>query len=110
MTNLASQSIKKVESSALLRRIVEKDKAAIKDCIDAYGNFIWGLARKLTTSRQKAEAATEEIFIDIWRHCEHSSSNQLSEKKRIAEIALRRLIKTSSVGQTNYYGKRDRTE
>ncbi|MBA4185090.1 MAG: hypothetical protein H0X49_13960, partial [Acidobacteria bacterium] len=57
------------------------------------GNFIWALARKLTASREEAEAATEEIFIDIWQYCERARNTQSIEKKLIAMIALRRLIK-----------------
>jgi len=92
----AARRIQKTEASTILRRIAEKDKTAVKDCIDTYGNFIWALARKLTASREEAEAATEEIFIDIWRYCEERARNTQSiEKKLIAMIALRRLIKPS---------------
>ena len=87
--------ILKTETSTILRRFAEKDKTAVKDCVDAYGDFIWALARKLTVSREEAEAATEQIFIDIWRYCERSRNTQSIEKKLIATIALRRLIKPS---------------
>ena len=93
MIALAARTIQKTEISTILRRISEKDKTAVKDCIDTYGNFIWALARKLTTSLEEAEAATEEIFIDIWRYCERARNIQSTEKKLIAMIALRRLIK-----------------
>ena len=89
----ATRRIQKTETSTILRRVAEKDKTAVKECIDAYGNFIWALARKLTASREEAEAATEEIFIDIWRYCERARNTQSIEKKLIAMIALRRLIK-----------------
>ncbi len=95
MTALATRTIQKTETSTILRRIAEKDKTAVKDCIDTYGNFIWALARKLTASREEAEAATEEIFIDIWQYCERARNTQSIEKKLIAMIALRRLIKPS---------------
>jgi len=91
----ATRRIQKTETSTILRRIAEKDKTAVKDCIDTYGNFIWALARKLTASREEAEAATEKIFIDIWRYCERARNTQSIEKKLIAMIALRRLIKPS---------------
>ena len=95
MTALATRTIQKTETSTILRRIAEKDKTAVKDCIDAYGNFIWALARKLTHSRKEAEAATEGNFIDIWRYCERDRNTQSIEEKLIAMIALRRLIKPS---------------
>jgi DNA-directed RNA polymerase specialized sigma24 family protein len=93
MTGLATRTIQKTKTPTILQRIAEKDKTAVKDCIDIYGNFIWALARKLTASREEAEAATEEIFIDIWRYCERARNTQSIEKKLIAMIALRRLIK-----------------
>lgn len=89
----ATRRIQETETSTILRRIAEKDKTAVKDCIDTYGNFIWALARKLTASREEAEAATEEIFIDIWRYCDRERNTQSTEKTLIAMIALRRLIK-----------------
>jgi RNA polymerase sigma-70 factor (ECF subfamily) len=93
MIALATRTIQKTETSTILRRIAEKDKTAVKDCIDAYGNFIWALARKLTASTEEAETATEEIFIDIWQYCDRTDKTQPVEKKLIAMIALRRLIK-----------------
>ena len=91
----ATRTIQETETSTILRRIAEKDKTAVKDCIDAYGDFIWALARKFTASTEEAETATEEIFIDIWRYCERARNTQSFEKKLIAMIALRRLIKPS---------------
>ena len=93
MIALATRTLQKTGTSTILQRIAEKDKTAVKDCIDAYGNFIWALARKLTASREEAEAATEEIFIDIWQHCERERDTRSIEEKLIAMIALRRLIK-----------------
>jgi len=91
----ATRTIQKTETSTILRRIAERDKTAVKDCIDAYGNFIWALARELTRSREEAEAATEKIFTDIWRYSEREGDTRPSEEKLIAMIALRRLIKSS---------------
>ena len=95
MNASATRTIEKTEASTILQRIAERDKTAVKDCIDAYGNFIWTLARKLTRSREEAETATKEIFIDIWQHCESARDAQSTEKKMIAVIAMRRLIKPS---------------
>jgi len=91
MISVATRKTQKTASSTILQRIAEKDKTAIKDCVDAYGNFIWALARKFTDSRVKAEAATEEIFTDIWRISESDCNTQSTEKKVIVTIALRRL-------------------
>jgi DNA-directed RNA polymerase specialized sigma24 family protein len=93
MPALATRTIKKTKSLTILQRIEDKDKTAVKDCVDAYGNFIWALARKFTQSREEAEAAAQEIFIDIWRYAEQVDSNQSAEHLLIGLIARRRLIK-----------------
>jgi len=93
MNALAARTIQKTGTSTILQRISERDKTAVKDCIDAYGNFIWALAKKFTRSSEEASRATEEIFIDIWQHSERVGDNQsVVEEKLIARIALRRLI------------------
>jgi DNA-directed RNA polymerase specialized sigma24 family protein len=94
MQPLAARTIQKTGTSTILQRIAGRDKTAVKDCIDTYGNFIWALARKFTASRVEAEVATEEIFIDIWQYREGERDIETIEKKLIALIALRRLIKS----------------
>lgn len=97
MTGIATRTIQKTnqrtKTLTILQRIAERDKTAARDCLDTYGNFIWALARKFTASTEEAEAATEEIFLDIWRYSERADKTQSVEKKLIAMIALRRLIK-----------------
>jgi len=85
-TNLSS------ESSAILQRIGKTDKTAVKDCIDTYGNLVWALARKYTDSLEEAEAATQEIFLDIWRYAGSCDSTESDEVTFIFLIARRRLI------------------
>ena len=93
MTALATRTIQKTEPLTILQRIANKDKTAVVDCVDTYGNFIWALARKFTASREEAEAATQEIFTDIWRYAERADQPQSAENLQIALIARRRLIK-----------------
>ncbi len=93
MTALATRTIKKTKSLTILQRIAKKDKTGVKDCVDAYGNFIWALARKFTASTEEAEAAAQEIFTDIWRYSECVDKSQSTESVLIALIARRRLIR-----------------
>ena len=93
MTALATRTIQKTKSLTILQRIAKEDKTAVKHCVDTYGNFIWALARKFTASREEAEAAAQEIFIDIWRYAEWIDSKQYDENVLIGLIARRRLIK-----------------
>ncbi len=89
MNALATRTIKKTKPLTILQRIGNKDRTAVEDCIDTYGNFIWALARKFTASREEAEAATQEIFIDIWRYSERADQPQPAEDVLIALIARR---------------------
>ena len=93
MDGLATLTIKKTKSLTILQRIAKKDKTAVRDCINTYGNFIWALARKFTRSPEEAEAATQEIFTDIWRYAERIDKTQAAEDMLVAMIARRRLIK-----------------
>lgn len=93
MTALMTQTTGQTKSSTILQRIAEKDKTAVVDCVDAYGNFIWALARKFTNSTEEAEAAAQEIFIDIWRYAEYGDQTQSVEKLLIALIARQRLVR-----------------
>jgi len=93
MTALTTRTIRKTKSLTILQRISNKDKTAVKDCVDTYGNFIWALARKFTASREEADTAAQEIFTDIWRYAERADKVPSAESLLIAEIARRRLIK-----------------
>lgn len=77
----------------IFQRIANKDRTVFKDCVNTYGNVIWELAKKAANSTEEAEAATREIFIDIWRYAERGSQSRSAESVLIALIARRRLAK-----------------
>ena len=87
------QTIQRTESLNIFHRISNKDQTAVKDYLDANGNFIWALARKFTVSTEEAELAVREIFIDIWRYAESGEQTQSADNVLISLIARRRLIK-----------------
>ncbi len=89
----AVQTVKRTKPLNIFQRLAKKDKAAVKDCVDLYGDFIWALARKFTGSTEEAEAAAQEIFIDIWRFAERADKIQSADNVLISQIARRRLIK-----------------
>lgn len=89
----AIQKMQNGSTLTILQRIEGKDRSAIRDCLDAYGDFVWAIARRFTGSTSEAEAATEEIFRDIWQVSGKGCDSEPSEKKVIAMIALRRLAK-----------------
>lgn len=96
----AVQTVKRTKPLNIFQRVAKKDKTAVSDCIDAYGDFIWALARKFTDSTKEAEVAAQEIFIDIWRFAERADKIQSADNVLISQIARRRLIKYSQLNQT----------
>ena len=79
-------------SADLLLRIAQGEQAAFKQCIDQYGNLIWGLARKLSPTAADAEDATQDIFVQLWRNAKHYDAARGSESVFIATLARRTLI------------------
>ncbi len=80
-------------SPAIFKRIVETDKTAARECLEAHGNLVWALAKKLTRSTEEAETATLEIFLDIWKCAYRFDSTKHDETDFVILIARRWLIK-----------------
>ncbi|NNF05416.1 MAG: RNA polymerase sigma factor [Candidatus Eisenbacteria bacterium] len=65
---------------------------AVQECMDTYGGLVWSLALRFCPSRDDAEDAVQEIFVELWKSASRFDANQASEKGFIAMIARRRLI------------------
>jgi RNA polymerase sigma-70 factor (ECF subfamily) len=76
MNAFAARTSQKTKTLTIFQRTAARDKTVVKDCIDIYGTFIWALAKKFTSSTEEAEAATQEIFIDIWQYSERTKKVQ----------------------------------
>lgn len=77
----------------MFQRIANRDHTAVEDCVDRYDALIWALAKKITASSEEAEAATLEIFKDIWLYSKRGHDAPSAEDKIISQIARRRLIR-----------------
>ena len=77
---------------SILQRIALEDKSAVEECLDKYGRLVWSIALSFLTSREDAEDAVQDIFIDIWKHAERFDANKSAESSFVALIARRRLI------------------
>jgi RNA polymerase sigma-70 factor (ECF subfamily) len=77
---------------SILQRIAGGDSGAVRECIDRYGGLVWSLARRLSRTPADAEDATQEIFLQIWRHAARFDDSLGSETTFIAIISRRRLI------------------
>ena len=90
--------LQRVKSLAILQRIANEDKDVIGECIDTYGNLIWALAKRNTSSAEEAEATVLQIFRDIWKCASQYDSAKGTEDEYIFRIASRRLVKQLSGG------------
>lgn len=81
-----------IKSLNILKRISEGDNRAVNDCLDKYGKLVWSLARKFTRTREDAEDAVQEIFIDIWKYAARFDAAKSPEGAFVTLIARRRLI------------------
>lgn len=77
--------------TSLLMRVGKGDKSAIKECINEYGSFIWTLAQRMTDSKEEAEAATQEIFMDLWRYAKRTEEPRFDDSAVVNLIARQRL-------------------
>jgi len=89
---------KYIMPAAVLARIGNGNRRAIKDCIDLYGSFVWSLARHLGKTPADADNATQQIFIEIWRDAPLYDVSKGSEAAFIANIARRCLIVRGHIG------------
>ena len=79
-------------SPTILQRIARADKTAVEECFNFYGGFVWNIARKFTKTREDAEDAVQEIFIDIWKNAARFDPAKSPESAFIWLIARRRSI------------------
>lgn len=76
----------------LLLRIADGDRSAVPECISRYGGLIWSLARRRLASREDAEDAVQEVFVDVWRSADQFDPLVAEEITFVAMIARRRII------------------
>ncbi len=77
---------------ALLPRVANGDRAAIRECIQRYGGLVWSLAKRASASPEDAEDAVQEIFVDLWKSAPRFDPRLGQEATFVATIARRRLV------------------
>ena len=89
---IVSDMQRPVLESLLLPRIAGGDQSAVQDCIDRYGGLVWTLARRRLASREDAEDAVQEVFVDLWRSADRFDPRMGEEITFVAMITRRRVI------------------
>ncbi len=80
------------QEQPLLPDVAQSAPGAVEACIDRYGGAIWNLSRRLCRNRTDAEDATQDVFVELWRHAQRFDANAGSEWTFVLTIARRRLI------------------
>ncbi len=79
-------------NESILARIAAGDAGAVGEFMDRYGGLVWSLVRSRIRNVADAEDATQEIFIEIWKHAGRYDANVASEAVFVAMIARRRVV------------------
>ena len=76
----------------ILARVADRRHDAMEECLSVYGGLVWSLSLKMSATRDDAEEAVQEIFLDIWKYAGRFDPSRSSEATFIAMIARRRLV------------------
>ena len=77
---LALRSIDKATTQDhVLVRVGRGDAGAMEECIETYGNMVWGIAKKYCRNHADAEDLTQEIFSELWEKASRYDSKKASE-------------------------------
>lgn len=76
----------------ILARVADRRHDAMEECLAAYGGLVWSLSLRMSATREDAEEAAQEIFVDVWRYAGRFDPARSSEATFIAMIARRRLV------------------
>jgi RNA polymerase sigma-70 factor (ECF subfamily) len=76
----------------LLPAVARREDGSVQAFIDRYGGAIWSLSRRIWNGNADAEDATQEVFVEIWRHADRFDPQAGSEWTFVLTIARRRLI------------------
>ncbi len=76
----------------ILSRLAAGESRAMNECIDRYGNLIWGIVRRSIKDNSAAEDLVQEIFTEVWKKASFFDPAVASESTFIALVARRRTI------------------
>ena len=88
----AEQAKQNAADAPLLPRVALREPGAVELCIDRYGGPIYNLARRLCRNISDADDATQDVFVELWRHASRFDANSGSEWTFVLTVARRRLI------------------
>lgn len=82
----------RIMTAGILTRLANGEREAMQECIDQYGNLIWGITRRFFSDMSLAEDIVQEILTEIWNKSRTYNPAVASESTFVALIARRRSI------------------
>ena len=76
----------------ILSRVARREAEAMKECIDAFGGLVWGIARRFVQPDSETEDVVQEVFAELWQKADRFDSSRASEATFIGLIARGRSI------------------
>ncbi|MEA2447005.1 MAG: polymerase sigma-70 factor, subfamily [Actinomycetota bacterium] len=80
------------EDAALAERLLVRDEAALRTAIDAYGDVVYGMARRIVIEPSLAEEVAQDTFLALWRRPGAFDSARGSLQAFLAGIARNKAI------------------
>ncbi len=90
---LADSGKQKDKSLPMFQRIAQNDRAAVAECVEKYGDLLWTLVQKITSSKEESEILVRKIFTDIWKYAGCFDADHFEESVIVMVIARRNLRK-----------------
>lgn len=78
-----------------MQRIADKDKSAVDECLEKYGDLVWSLSKKFSRTETEAERAAAKIFEDIWTCTDCLDLTKNTEIKCVLYVIFRSLFENS---------------
>ncbi len=78
--------------TSILHGAAAGDPNSVRACVDRFGALVWSLARRSSPTREDAEDAVQEVFLDLYRNGARYDATVASEATFVAMITRRRLI------------------
>lgn len=89
---MESDKVGATRLAALLGRIADGDRGAFAEFYDATAARVYGMARRVLVDSSLSEDATQEIYLQVWRHAGSFSPTKGSAMAWLITIAHRRAV------------------
>ena len=80
------------DDSFLLARLVAGDEAGLEESYDAFGDIVFGIARRITGDVRAAEDVVQEVFVQLWQRADQVDLDKCSLRGWLSVLAHRRAV------------------